>query len=406
MNNINKLIFIAAFMGILLGLIIKFFPNLFFVDYLLIITDLVGQIFIKSLKMILVPLVFFSIVVGVSNLGKGKNSSLIWKSTFLYFIITMSMAITLALVVMNIVQPGLGLSIEAWQLVNSSLPETMTIPEFFKQFLLSLFENPFNSLASGKILPLIIFSIIIGIALNDKQGKFKAAKDIFTSFYEVMLKIVHWLMLFAPLGIFALLVNMVVNQNTELFSQLGIFIFTVIFLIMFHGLVVLPTILFFLTKITPIHLWREGRPAFITAFATSSSAATLPITLSVANDNFKTSKAVSTFVLPLGATMNMDGTALYEAAAALFIANLVGMDLTLAQQLILFFTAMVASIGAPGIPSAGMVTMAMVLQVLGLPLEALAILLPMDRLIDTFRTTINVEGDLVGTLIVHKITQS
>jgi Na+/H+-dicarboxylate symporter len=406
MNNINKLIFIAAFMGILLGLIIKFFPNLFFVDYLLIITDLVGQIFIKSLKMILVPLVFFSIVVGVSNLGKGKNSSLIWKSTFLYFIITMSMAITLALVVMNIVQPGLGLSIETWQLVNSSLPETMTIPEFFKQFLLSLFENPFNSLASGKILPLIIFSIIIGIALNDKQGKFKAAKDIFTSFYEVMLKIVHWLMLFAPLGIFALLVNMVVNQNTELFSQLGIFIFTVIFLIMFHGLVVLPTILFFLTKITPIHLWREGRPAFITAFATSSSAATLPITLSVANDNFKTSKAVSTFVLPLGATMNMDGTALYEAAAALFIANLVGMDLTLAQQLILFFTAMVASIGAPGIPSAGMVTMAMVLQVLGLPLEALAILLPMDRLIDTFRTTINVEGDLVGTLIVHKITKS
>jgi Na+/H+-dicarboxylate symporter len=406
MNNINKLIFIAAFMGILLGLIIKFFPNLFFVDYLLIITDLVGQIFIKSLKMILVPLVFFSIVVGVSNLGKGKNSSLIWKSTFLYFIITMSMAITLALVVMNIVQPGLGLSIEAWQLVNSSLPETMTIPEFFKQFLLSLFENPFNSLASGKILPLIIFSIIIGIALNDKQGKFKAAKDIFTSFYEVMLKIVHWLMLFAPLGIFALLVNMVVNQNTELFSQLGIFIFTVIFLIMFHGLVVLPTILFFLTKITPIHLWREGRPAFITAFATSSSAATLPITLSVANDNFKTSKAVSTFVLPLGATMNMDGTALYEAAAALFIANLVGMDLTLAQQLILFFTAMVASIGAPGIPSAGMVTMAMVLQVLGLPLEALAILLPMDRLIDTFRTTINVEGDLVGTLIVNKITKS
>lgn len=406
MNNINKLIFIAAFMGILLGLIIKFFPNLFFVDYLLIITDLVGRIFIKSLKMILVPLVFFSIVVGVSNLGKGKNSSLIWKSTFLYFIITMSMAITLALVVMNIVQPGLGLNIEAWQLVNSSLPETMTIPEFFKQFLLSLFENPFNSLASGKILPLIIFSIIIGIALNDKQGKFKAAKDIFTSFYEVMLKIVHWLMLFAPLGIFALLVNMVVNQNTELFSQLGIFIFTVIFLIMFHGLVVLPTILFFLTKITPIHLWREGRPAFITAFATSSSAATLPITLSVANDNFKTSKTVSTFVLPLGATMNMDGTALYEAAAALFIANLVGMDLTLAQQLILFFTAMVASIGAPGIPSAGMVTMAMVLQVLGLPLEALAILLPMDRLIDTFRTTINVEGDLVGTLIVHKITKS
>ena len=405
MKNTNKMIFIAATAGILIGMLIKFFPNLFFVDYLLVMTDLVGRIFIKSLKMILVPLVFFSIVVGVSNLGGGKNSSLIWKSTVLYFMITMSIAITLALVVMNIVQPGVGLSIESWQSVNNNLPATMTISEFFKQFLLSLFENPFHSLASGKILPLIVFSIIIGIALNDRQGSFKAAKDVFTSLYEVMLKIVHWLMLFAPFGVFALLVNMVVSQDIGLFSQLGIFIFTVIFLILFHGVVILPTILFFLTKITPMNLLREGKPAFITAFATSSSAATLPITLSVANDNFKTSKGVSNFVLPLGATMNMDGTALYEAAAALFIANLVGMDLTLAQQLILFFTAMVASIGAPGIPSAGMVTMAMVLQVLGLPLEALAILLPMDRLIDTFRTTINVEGDLVGALIVDKITK-
>jgi len=405
MKNTNKMIFIAATTGILIGLLIKFSPNLFFVDYLLVVTDLVGKIFIKSLKMILVPLVFFSIVVGVSNLGGGKNSSLIWKSTFLYFMITMSIAITLALVVMNIVQPGVGLSIESWQSVNNNLPATMTISEFFKQFLLSLFENPFHSLASGKILPLIVFSIIIGVALNDRKGSFKAAKDVFTSLYEVMLKIVHWLMLFAPFGVFALLVNMVVSQDMDLFSQLGIFIFTVIFLILFHGVVILPAILFFLTKITPMNLWRDGKPAFITAFATSSSAATLPITLSVANDNFKTTKGVSNFVLPLGATMNMDGTALYEAAAALFIANLVGMDLTLAQQLILFFTAMVASIGAPGIPSAGMVTMAMVLQVLGLPLEALAILLPMDRLIDTFRTTINVEGDLVGTLIVDKITK-
>jgi Na+/H+-dicarboxylate symporter len=315
----------------------------------------------------------------------------------------MSIAIILALVVMNIVQPGAGLIIDSWQSANITVANTMTIPEFFKQFLLSLFENPFHSLASGKILPLIVFSIIIGIALNDKKDKFKAAKNVFTSLYEVMLKIVHWLMLFAPLGIFALLVNMIVSQDTELFSQLGIFIFTVIFLIMFHGLVILPTILYLLTKISPFHLWSEGRPAFITAFATSSSAATLPITLNIANNNFKTDKGVSNFVLPLGATMNMDGTALYEAAAALFIANLVGMDLSLAQQLILFLTAMVASIGAPGIPSAGMVTMAMVLQVLGLPLEALAILLPMDRLIDTFRTTINVEGDLVGALIVDKI---
>ena len=396
MNNINKLIFIAASAGIFLGLIIKFFPNLFFVDYLLVATDILGKIFIKSLKMILVPLVFFSIIVGVSNLGRGKNSSLIWKSTFLYFVTTMSIAIILALVVMNIVQPGAGLIIDSWQSANSTVTNTMTIPEFFKQFLLSLFENPFHSLASGKILPLIVFSIIIGIALNDKKDKFKAAKNVFTSLYEVMLKIVHWLMLFAPLGIFALLVNMIVSQDTAITLLLGLALMIVVYIIIVRVF----------TNKKASFFMKGIAPAQLLAFSTSSSAATLPVTMECVEDNFKTSKGVSNFVLPLGATMNMDGTALYEAAAALFIANLVGMDLTLAQQLILFLTAMVASIGAPGIPSAGMVTMAMVLQVLGLPLEALAILLPMDRLIDTFRTTINVEGDLVGALIVNKITKA
>jgi len=154
-----------------------------------------------------------------------------------------------------------------------------------------------------------------------------------------------------------------------------------------------------------LSLWKGGRVSFISAFATSSSSATLPITLKASQNNFGASKDVSNFVLPIGATMNMDGTAMYEAAAALFIANLVGLDLGLSQQFVLFFIAMIASIGAPGIPSAGMVTMAMVLQVLGLPLEALGILIPMDRLLDTFRTTVNVEGDLVGTLIIDKLVK-
>ena len=198
---------------------------------------------------------------------------------------------------------------------------------------------------------------------------------------------------------------MILNQNLSLFAEVGSFILVVLFITLFHGVVILPALLFIVTRISPLQLWQGGRSAFITAFATSSSAATLPVTLGVANTNFNLPSPVSNFVLPLGATVNMDGTALYEAAAALFIANLVGMDISLSQQLILFFMAMVASIGAPGIPSAGMVTMAMVLQVLGLPLEALAILLPMDRLLDTFRTTVNVEGDLVGALIVNKLSR-
>jgi len=406
MKNINRSIFIAAISGILLGLLIKAFPDLTFFQTVIEVTGLLGQLFIKALKMILVPLVFFSIVVGISNLGNSNKSGTIWKATLSYFLITMFIAILVAMIAMNFFKPGVGMNIDAWQLSVAPISEILTIKDFLKQFILGLFENPFHSLSSGNILPLIIFSILIGIAFNDRNEKLQAGKKVFESLYEMIFKVVHWIMFLAPIGIFSLLTNMVVSQSANLFSELSIFIFVVILVILIHGAIILPVILFLMTKISPVRLWKEGRVAFITAFATSSSTATLPLTLSVANDNFKVPKEVSHFVLPLGATMNMDGTALYEAAAALFIANLIGMDLTLAQQLILFFTAMVASIGAPGIPSAGMVTMAMVLQVLGLPLEALAILLPMDRLLDTFRTTINVEGDLVGTLIVQKLIKN
>ena len=405
MNNINRNIFIAALLGILLGFILKFFPVWLLYAPILELCDLIGQLFIKSLKMILVPLVFFSIIVGVSNLGSSKKSSSVWKYTLTYFFSTMAIAIFVALLVMNFINPGVGMIIESWPSTPAVISNTMSMNDFLKQFILSLFSNPFHSLSSSNILPIIIFSILIGASLNSLGQKSLAAKKVFESLYEVMLRIVHWIMMFAPLGILALLASMIEGQSAELFSQLSIFVFTVIAIILIHGLIVIPSLLFFFTKITPIELWRSGKPAFISAFATSSSAATLPLTLSVANDNFKVPKSVSNFVLPLGATINMDGTALYEAAAALFIANLVGMDLALSQQLILFFIAMVASIGAPGIPSAGMVTMAMVLQVLGLPLEALALLLPMDRLLDTFRTTINVEGDLVGALIVQKVAK-
>jgi len=323
--------------------------------------------------------------------------------TLSYYFLTMAIAVILALFMMNLIKPGVGLNIQLWEMQHDIASQTMSFYDFFNQFILGLFSNPFESLATGNILPIIIFSIFIGVAFNGSNKKMIAGRQLFESFYEVILKIVQWIMVLAPIGIFALLLKLVESQSFELFNKLGIFIGTVIAIILIHGIIILPLINYVFTRINLKELWVKGRPAFITAFATSSSSATLPITMSVAKEDFKVRKTVSNFVLPLGATINMDGTALYEAAAALFIANLVGIDLALTQQIILFFIAMVASIGAPGIPSAGMVTMAMVLQVLGLPLEALAILLPMDRLLDTFRTTINVEGDLIGSLIVNKL---
>jgi len=405
MKNANKYILLAAIAGIIIGLVIKKFPDSLILQYISDISILAGQIFITTLKMILVPLVFFSIVNGISNLVSSNKAGTIWRSTLLYFAGTMFFAVFIAMIAMNLFKPGIGVSIDAWQLNEVVTSEALSFKDFIYQFILGLFENPFASLANGKILPLIIFSILIGIALNEKNKALNPARDFFKSFYEIIFKIVNWIMYIAPFGIFGLLVNMVVSQNITIFSQVGIFMLIVIGVILFHGIIFLPTLLFIFNRVNILSLWKGGRVSFISAFATSSSSATLPITLKASQNNFGASKDVSNFVLPIGATMNMDGTAMYEAAAALFIANLVGLDLGLSQQFVLFFIAMIASIGAPGIPSAGMVTMAMVLQVLGLPLEALGILIPMDRLLDTFRTTVNVEGDLVGTLIIDKLVK-
>ncbi|UJP08301.1 MAG: dicarboxylate/amino acid:cation symporter, partial [Nitrosomonas sp.] len=199
----------------------------------------------------------------------------------------------------------------------------------------------------------------------------------------------------------ALVLQLVATQDTSLIMVMLKFVAVVLGTTLLHGVVVLPLILYLITGVTPYKFWLGGREALITAFATSSSAATLPVTLRCAEQHLHVKRDVAGFVIPLGATINMDGTALYEAIAALFIANLVGVELSVMQQMIVFVTAMLAAMGAPGIPSAGMVTMVMVLQSVGLPAEAIAILLPIDRILDTFRTMVNVEGDLMGSLVVQ-----
>ena len=218
--------------------------------------------------------------------------------------------------------------------------------------------------------------------------------------------IVGWIMKILPIGIFALLANLIATQDLSLFAVLGKFILVVLGATLFHGFISLPFLLLVFGRMRPTHYYRGVREALITALSTSSSSATLPITYRCVKDNLRVNKDVAGFVLPLGATINMDGTALYEAVAALFIANLVGIDLNIIQQIVVFLMAILASIGAPGIPSAGMVTMVMVLQSVGLPVEGIAILLPIDRLLDAVRTMVNVEGDTIGTVIVDRYTKN
>jgi Na+/H+-dicarboxylate symporter len=348
----------------------------------------------------MIPLIFFSLTSSISSLQENKQSSFLWKGTLIFYFSTMVFAVLLMMLVMNIFQPGTHSDIQ--NITNPLVTEFNQQPYLFMDGIKSIIKNPFEALASGNIMAIVVFSILFGLALRSDQAPVKKVKNWFDGMFDITMIIVNKLMDLAPVGIFALLSLLIIQQDLTVFLSLAYFILLVLGVIFFHGVVFLPLILRIFTQIGILKFFSKSKTILITAFATSSSAATLPISISNLENNFKVDQKVSRFVLPLGATVNMDGTALYEAAVALFVANIVGIDLGLSDQIFLVFLAMAASIGAPAIPSAGMVTLALVLGALNLPVEYIALFLPIDRLIDTFRTTVNVEGDLVGALVMNK----
>ena len=406
--SLNSQILISLFAGILLGLGFAMLDKESATSQIgLYIAELLGMLFVDLLKMVMIPLVFTSIVVGVANLRTHQQMHRVWKATLGFFIFTIAMSIILGLTAANLFRPGEGLQLPMFQdAMQNFQAKQMSLSEFFTQFLHSLFLNPVAALAQSSVLAVVIFALLMGIALVIGGERYRNIHLILQELLELILMLVGWIMRLAPICIMALLIKLVATQDVSLLMTLIKFISLVVGTLLLHGLVVLPLILYLVTGMTPIKFWRGAREALITAFATSSSAATLPITLRCAEQNLYVKRDIAGFVSPLGATLNMDGTAFYEAADALFIANLVGVDLNLIQQMIVFLTAMLAAIGAPGIPSAGMVTMILVLQSVGLPVEAIAILLPIDRLLDAFRTSVNVEGDMIGSLVVQDRARS
>ena len=402
--SLNLQILGGAFIGVVFGLYLSHLG----VDTptrinSLYIAGIASNLFVDMLKMILIPLVFCSVAVGVANLRRHQQIHRVWIATLIFFISSMAIAIVLALVSTNYFKPGYGLHLAMFaDAMQAFEAKQMPLPEFVAQFLHGLFVNPFTALSQGNVLAVVVFALILGIALVMGGEHYKNILALLQEFLELTMRIVGWIMYLAPLGITALLTKLVATQDIAMLNSLGKFVAVIVGTTMFHGAVVLPLVLYCFTGKSPFWFWRGAREALMTAFATSSSSATLPVTLRCVTQHLQVKPEIADFVVPLGATINMDGTALYEAAAALFIANLVGIELNLMQQLIVFFTAMIGAMGAPGIPSAGMVTMIMVLQSVGLPAEAIAILLPIDRLLDTIRTAVNVEGDMIGCLLVQK----
>ena len=365
---------------------------------------LIGALFIDLLKMILIPLVFCSIAVGIANLRQHSQMHRVWVTTLVFFMFTMAIAIVLGMSASNYFKPGAGMQVAMFaDAMGNFKAQQLPLPEFFAQFLHSLFMNPFAALAKGDVLAVVIFALFLGITLVIGGDRYKNILVLLQEGLEIAMTIVGWIMRLAPYGIAALLLKLLATQDITMIATMAKFMAVVAGTTLLHGVVILPLLLYLITGKTPLWFWQGSKEALVTAFATSSSNATLPITMRCATGNLQVKPEIAGFVVPLGATVNMDGTALYEAAAALFIANLVGIELNLTQQLIVFAMAMIAAIGAPGIPSAGMVTMVMVLQSVGLPAEAIAILLPIDRLLDTLRTTVNVQGDMIGSLVVQKL---
>jgi Na+/H+-dicarboxylate symporter len=402
MKTLNQRIGIAVILAILLGLILRNYQSFQLVEFVTPILELIGEVFILLLKMIMVPLIFFSLTSSISSLKKNKSSQLLWKGAIFYYLSTMVVAVILMMVVMNLFQDNLGGS---QVMLESNEPQSIfnsEEPHSFKDSIKSLIKNPFEALSQGNIMAVVIFAIFFGIALRSNNEHVKKVKIWVDGLFEVVMNIVNSIMRVAPLGVFALLSLLIIQQELSMFYHIGFFIALVIGVIIFHGVVFLPLLLKVFSNEKIKSFWQGIKNVLITAFATSSSAATLPVTMSTLENDFKVNKKVSRFMLPLGATINMDGTALYEAAVALFVASMVGVNLGLYDQIFLVFLAMAASIGAPAIPSAGMVTLAVVLSALNLPVEYVAIFIPIDRLIDTFRTTVNVEGDVIGALIIDK----
>ncbi len=388
-------ILLSMFLGIFFGSLI----NNLFLDYSLVLFSIeifsaLGKIFISSLKLMVVPLVFFSLVTGVAQItDSSKLGSISIKAIFLY-LATTSIAISLALFFSNFFNIGSGAG-----LISEAKFVTPTPPSLKEVFVNIFPTNPIAAMANGEMLQIIVFSLLVGLGVKSLSSS-ENLINFFVSGNNLMLKIVELIIWFAPIGIFCLL--------TDIFSQIGFsviydlagYFFLLIAVLIFHGIFVYSFFLYFFTGLNPIVFYSKLKEVILFAFSTSSSSATMPLTLKTAKDQLGVDQSVASFTIPLGATINMDGTAIMQGVATVFIAQVYGIDLTITDFLMVILTATLASIGTAGVPGVGLIMLAMVLQQVGLPVEGIALIIGVDRLLDMVRTSVNVCGDsMIACLI-------
>ncbi len=385
---------------VLIALILAVIFGVFFKEYIKYVSWM-GTIFMNALKMIIIPLVLSSIISGITNIKKGSNIGRLGVKTIFYYIITSFLAIITGLFFINVIHPGISLHLVAQNFTNkgadfSTLTDTLLniIP-----------DNIFVAFTKNKMLSVIFIALLFGFfitKINDKPRIFLT--DLFNSVFEVIMKITMFIIKFTPLGIFGLVAKVVSEQDNllDLAENMGLYMLTIILALSVHFFITLPLIIKFVGKVNPLKHLQAMTTALFTAFSTSSSGATLPLTMECVEHNSGVSNKITSFTLPLGATINMDGTALYECVAAIFIAQAYGIDLNFAQQCIIVFTALIASIGAASIPMAGLFMITIILTAVGLPLDGIGLILSVDRILDMFRTTTNVWSDSCCAVVIAK----
>jgi proton glutamate symport protein len=387
---------------ILIALILSIFFGVVFTDYVKYVSWM-GDVFLRALRMIIVPLIFSSIVSGVTGLGSAENLGRMSLKTMLYYMMTSIFAIVTGLVLVNLIKPGVGADLGL-----SAVVEGLDVGrDSFGQTLLKIIPtNIIESLANTDLPAIIFFAIFFGFFTTRVAPVYRdPIVNFFNSVFEIMMKITMFVIKFTPLGIFGIVSALVAEHADNLlniFGRMGIYMLTVIGALFIHAFITLPLLVRVLGRSNPVKHARGMSVPLLTAFSTSSSSATLPLTMEALEFNSGVSNKTTSFVLPLGATINMDGTALYQCIAVLFIAQAYGIELSILQQLIVMVTALLASIGAAGIPMAGLVIITVILSAVGLPLEGVGLILAVDRILDMFRTTVNVWSDSCGAVIIAR----
>tara|TARA_B100000941_G_scaffold280975_1_gene247953 strand:- start:569 stop:1801 length:1233 start_codon:yes stop_codon:yes gene_type:complete len=403
--SLTSKILIGMFSGLILGSIISFFGleanqfiKIYLIDGFLYIG---GQVFISLLKLMVVPLVFFSLTSGVSSLDQNLSLGRIAGKTLGLYLTTTAIAITIGLTIAVLFNPGNNLDLETS--ISLSIPESPNIKDIILGIIPS---NPIKAMADGNMLQIIVFSILLGIAIRSLGDSVKIIKDAVNSITEIVLKLVMFIINIAPYGVFCLISVLFAEKGLTVLGDLSFYFFIVVSALLLHGFLTYSLLLILFVKINPLKFYNKIKSLMLFAFSTSSSNATIPVTLRTVIDGIGVNRKIASFTVPLGATINMDGTAIMQGVATVFIANAYSIDLLFVDYLMVILTATLASIGTAGVPGVGLIMLAMVLNQVGLPVEGIALIIGVDRLLDMLRTVVNVTGDsTVSTIVANSENQ-